>query len=91
MANTGVSQNFCQGAKPDTAIWSGQRVAGPQAAIGPASEVAIAAGELEAVLDGDGGEVGVGHEPHRGLRPEQCLEDIEVPRPGLRYPCARTR
>jgi len=49
---------------------SAQRVAGPEAEIGPAREVTIATAELEAVLDSDGGEVRIGHEPHRGLRPE---------------------
>ena len=72
-------------------VQSCQRIAGPQAEVGPAREITIAAAELEAVLDRDGGEVGIGHQPRRGLWAEQRLEYVEVPRAGLRYPGARTR
>jgi transcriptional regulator with XRE-family HTH domain len=68
---------------------SAQRIAAAQAEVGPAREVTIAAGELEAVLEGDGGEMGVGHEPHGGLRAEQRLEDVQMPRPRFRNPRAR--
>ena len=70
---------------------SAQRIAATQAEVGPAREVTIAAGELETVLESDGGEMGVCHEPHRRLRPEERLEDVEMTRAGFRDPCTRAR
>lgn len=65
---------------------SGQRIARSEAEVRPPREVTIAAAEFEAVLDGDGGKVSIRYEPHRGLRAKERLEDIEVPRTGLRNP-----
>jgi hypothetical protein len=44
------------------------RVAGPEALLGPASEVTITAGQFEAVLNRDRGDVRVRDEPNGRLR-----------------------
>lgn len=70
-----------------THLRSGQGVARPQTEIGPASEVAIATAQLEAVFDRDSREMRVGHEPHGGLCLQQRIDELEVPGPRFRDPC----
>lgn len=70
---------------------SGQGVARPEAEARPTREVTVATTELKAMLDGDGGEMGVGYQPRRRLRGKERVEQVKVSRARVRYPNARTR